>query len=87
MEYPERVPIVVPGAVGTLRPIVLQQWLAEVGSEVYEGERLAELSVPGVLVCVSSPCRGRLDKILATPLMAVEATTILGWIECRDDEG
>ena len=87
MEYPERVPIVVPGAVGTLRPIVLQQWLAEVGSEVYEGERLAELSVPGVLICVSSPCRGRLDKILATPLTTVDSSAILGWIECVNDEG
>lgn len=87
MEYPERVPIVVPGAVGTLRPIVLQQWLSEVGNEVYEGERLAELSVPGVLVSVSSPCRGRLDKILVTPLMTVEASAILGWIECVEDEG
>lgn len=65
----------------------LQQWLVSTGDEVYAGERLAEIVLPGILVSVAAPCSGRLIEIVAGPTATVRPGQVLGRIEPERESG
>lgn len=78
---PNQVEILAPDVLSPQDGATMQQWLVSVGDDVYAGERLAEIVVPGVLVSVAAPCSGRLTEIVTSPLGAVLPGQILGWIK------
>jgi pyruvate/2-oxoglutarate dehydrogenase complex dihydrolipoamide acyltransferase (E2) component len=72
----ERVPIVLPDlGVPSAR---LSVWFAELGDQVYEGERLVEIAVGGATFDVSAPVTGRLVERFALPPDEVSAEAVLG---------
>jgi len=63
MSQPAELDIIVPelGA-GSLR-VRISSWLAELGETVHEGDRLVELSLPGMTFDINSPSDGTLISI------------------------
>ncbi|QDT64520.1 biotin/lipoyl-containing protein [Calycomorphotria hydatis] len=56
-------------------------WLAEVGDEVSEGDRLVELLTPGIIYDLPAPADGVLQKIEQVSGNETHAGEVLGWIE------
>jgi len=81
---PDNVAVVPPAALSDDSGATLQQWLVVRGDEVYAGERVAEIVVPGILVSVSAPCSGRIEEIVAAPQAAVRPGDVLAWIVPED---
>jgi pyruvate/2-oxoglutarate dehydrogenase complex dihydrolipoamide acyltransferase (E2) component len=77
---PSRVPILVPSGVPRSEPVLLRQWLVSLGELVSQGERVCELSVPGVLIHVAAPCSGTVESLSASPLTQVDVSGPIGWI-------
>jgi pyruvate/2-oxoglutarate dehydrogenase complex dihydrolipoamide acyltransferase (E2) component len=48
-------------------PVRMSAWLADVGEDVYEGDRLAEVRVPGATFDVAAPATGRLTAQHVVP--------------------
>lgn len=76
----EKVAVLLPGAIGPAGPVQLQQWLVAAGDEVHEGERIAEATIPGILISIVCPCAGRLSEIVAPVMTRVEPSQVLAWI-------
>jgi pyruvate/2-oxoglutarate dehydrogenase complex dihydrolipoamide acyltransferase (E2) component len=66
------------------RPMRVAQWLAEPGSEVFEGDRVVEILTGGVLFSVSSPWTGTLIRIDAASDTNVEIAQSLAVFEIGD---
>jgi pyruvate/2-oxoglutarate dehydrogenase complex dihydrolipoamide acyltransferase (E2) component len=66
-------------------PLVVSCWLADVGEEVVEGDRLVELMSGEITLDVPAPGTGRLVKVAAGRNRRVRPGAVLGWIE-PDDE-
>lgn len=62
-------------------PAVLSVWFAEPGDEVYEGDRLVEVLVPGATFDVAAPATGRLAEKRAWPNDPVKPGQVLGTVE------
>ena len=62
-------------------PVRLVQWLVDVGAEVIEGERVAEVLADGVLFNVAAPVSGILTTIQASRGTKLRAADVLGQIE------
>ncbi len=77
----KQVEIVAPSVLSPDDSATLQQWLVSLGDEVYAGERIAEIVVPGILVSVAAPCSGRLIEIMTGPLGQVLQGQVLGRIQ------
>lgn len=58
----ELVPIVVPDSGFEDQPVRLNLWLIALGNQVTVGDRVAEVSLPGLLVPVKSPATGKLVR-------------------------
>lgn len=58
------------------------QWLVDVGSEVYQGDRLLEVAATGVLFVVSAPCTGVLVEQHIGVDSIVTTGEALGTIDC-----
>ena len=56
-------------------------WYVKVGDRVVEGDRVAEVLIPGATVDVHSPASGTLTEQLAFPNDALAPGQTLGWIE------
>ena len=80
IDVPRPVEITPPAVLPEDDAATLQQWLVGVGDEVYSGERIAEVILPGVLVSVAAPCSGRLVEIVTGPAGRVRPGQVLGWI-------
>lgn len=63
----------------------LAGWLVEVGEAVRRGERVAEVTVPGLLVDAVSPADGTLVRQNAAAGRLLAADEPLGWVERTND--
>lgn len=73
-------PIQVPDLGSGDLPIRMGCWLADVGDEVSQGQRLAELILPGTVFEITSPSDGVLAAIERANGAAVECGTVLAMI-------
>jgi pyruvate/2-oxoglutarate dehydrogenase complex dihydrolipoamide acyltransferase (E2) component len=56
-------------------------WYVRVGDRVVEGDRVAEVLIPGATIDVHAPASGTLAEQLTFPNDALAAGQVLGWIE------
>lgn len=63
----------------------LSLWHARPGDRVYDGDRVAEVLIPGAVVDVAAPAAGVLGDWLAKPGDALTAGQVVGWVE-EDEE-
>jgi pyruvate/2-oxoglutarate dehydrogenase complex dihydrolipoamide acyltransferase (E2) component len=80
-----RTPILLPD-IGAA-PVSLSLWFAAPGDEVFAGDRLVEVLVPGATFDVASPATGRLVERLAWPRDLLAPGQVLGVLESADDSG
>jgi pyruvate/2-oxoglutarate dehydrogenase complex dihydrolipoamide acyltransferase (E2) component len=66
-------------------PLRFGLWLVEPGEPVFEGDRLAEVLLPGAAIDVSSPVTGTLVERTVYPREAVSSGQVLGYVEAEDD--
>ena len=59
--------LVVPDVGFEDHPVALGHWLVEVGEPFRVGDRLGDVTCPGVLVPLTAPESGRLTEVLAHP--------------------
>jgi 2-oxoglutarate dehydrogenase E2 component (dihydrolipoamide succinyltransferase) len=76
---PGRVPIALPD-LGTARA-TLSLWHVLPGERVFEGDRVAEVLIPGATFDVPAPASGVLAERLAMPNDVLGAGQVLGVIE------
>ena len=69
---------------GTLRVRVCS-WLAALGETVHEGDRLVELSLPGMTFDINSPADGQLTSIDKTLGTEVHPGDILGKLQAIEE--
>jgi pyruvate/2-oxoglutarate dehydrogenase complex dihydrolipoamide acyltransferase (E2) component len=61
--------------------VTFSLWYVRRGDRVFEGDRVAEVLIPGATYDVSAPATGRLAEQAAFPNDALSAGQVLGWIE------
>jgi pyruvate/2-oxoglutarate dehydrogenase complex dihydrolipoamide acyltransferase (E2) component len=61
--------------------MTLSVWFADVGDQVFEGERLAEVLLEGATFDVPAPTTGRLIEKRALPRDVIRAAQTLGILE------
>ena len=79
MTQPRRVPITLP-ELGSPRA-VLSLWYVRPGDRVYEGDRVAEVLIPGATFDVPAPATGTLAERRALPNDPVQPGQVLGVIK------
>lgn len=79
---PSEVAIVLPEL--GVAPIKLSAWLADVGDDVYEGDRVVEVSVAGATFDVASPATGRLAVQHVVPRDEIFPGQVLGIVETSE---
>ena len=62
----------------------LSLWYVRPGDRVFEGDRVAEVLVPGATFDVSAPATGVFVERLALPNDPLTPGQVLGWIEEQD---
>jgi pyruvate/2-oxoglutarate dehydrogenase complex dihydrolipoamide acyltransferase (E2) component len=67
---------------GTPRATV-SLWYVRVGDRVFEGDRVAEVLIPGATYDVQAPASGTLTEQSAFPSDALATGQTLGWIEAE----
>ncbi len=72
------VPIVVPELGNGDLAVRLGCWLVDVGDEITQGDRLAELILPGTIFELTATASGRLTRMERANGAAVECGTVLG---------
>ena len=65
-------------------PAVLSVWFADVGEEVFEGDRLVEILVGGATFDVPAPATGRLAEKRALVDDALRPGQVLGVIQVEE---
>lgn len=60
-------------------------WIVEAGEQVYEGDRVAEVFLPGASVDVVAPATGRLVERLAWPRDPLVPGQVLGVVEAEEE--
>lgn len=78
MSEPRRVPVLLP-ELGAER-VRFSLWHVRVGERVSEGDRLAEVLIPGASFDVPAPATGRLAEVHALPNDPLAAGAVLGVI-------
>ncbi len=68
---------------GTPR-VMFSLWYVRVGDRVWEGDRVAEMLIPGATFDVQSPANGVLAEQLTFPNDALTPGQVLGWIQTED---
>jgi pyruvate/2-oxoglutarate dehydrogenase complex dihydrolipoamide acyltransferase (E2) component len=77
-----RVAIALP-ELGTDR-VTFSLWYVRVGERVVEGDRVAEVLIPGATVDVHATATGTLAEQVTFPNDALTAGQVLGWVEAED---
>jgi pyruvate/2-oxoglutarate dehydrogenase complex dihydrolipoamide acyltransferase (E2) component len=67
---------------GTPR-VAFSLWYVRVGDRVFEGDRVAEVLIPGATYDVQAPASGTLAEQTAFPNDALATGQVLGWIEAE----
>ena len=75
-------PVTVP-ELGTARA-TLSLWHARPGDRVYDGDRVAEVVIPGAVVAVAAPVAGVLGDWLARPGDVLVAGQVIGSVQEED---
>ncbi|MFO0846230.1 MAG: hypothetical protein U0797_28270 [Gemmataceae bacterium] len=83
VEWAMRVPVRLPDL--GCSPVRFGLWLVEPGERVYEGDRLAEMLLPGALHRRAAPATGTLVEQPSYPRDPVAAGQVLGYVEAEDD--
>ena len=78
-----RIAIALP-ELGTDR-VTFSLWYVRAGERVVEGDRVAEVLIPGATVDVHAPATGTLAEQLTFPNDALAAGQVLGWIEAEEN--
>jgi pyruvate/2-oxoglutarate dehydrogenase complex dihydrolipoamide acyltransferase (E2) component len=65
-------------------PVWLSVWFADVGDDVYEGDRLVEVLTGGATFDVSAPASGKLAQKHAWPRDQVQPGQVLGVVEVEE---
>ena len=73
-------PVLVPDLGSGELPVRMGCWLVDVGDEISEGQRLAELILPGTVFEIASPADGFLVGIERANGAAVECGTVLAML-------
>lgn len=60
-------------------------WYVRLGDRVFEGDRVAEVLLPGATFDVPAPATGTLAERLALPTDPLSASQVLGMIEVAQD--
>jgi pyruvate/2-oxoglutarate dehydrogenase complex dihydrolipoamide acyltransferase (E2) component len=82
---PTQVEIVVPElGLDPSHTLVVSTWLAEVGDEVFNEDRVVELLLDGATFDLAAPATGMLTEVLAYPEDPVQPGQVLGIIETPD---
>ncbi len=71
---------------GTTR-VMFSLWYVRPGDRVWEGDRLAEVLIPGATVDIHAPAAGTLAEQLAFPNDGLTVGQTLGWIEAEGSHG
>ena len=79
-------PITVPDVGAKSLPVRVCSWLAALGEQVHEGDRIVELSLPGMTFDIHSPADGQLISIDKTLGTEVHPGEILGKLLVIEDE-
>jgi pyruvate/2-oxoglutarate dehydrogenase complex dihydrolipoamide acyltransferase (E2) component len=58
-------------------------WYVRPGDRVFEGDRVAEVLIPGATFDIDAPATGMLAEQLAFPQDALTPGHVLGWIEAE----
>lgn len=66
-------------------PVQIQSWLVVPGEEVWPGDVLVELGLPGISGDVRSVVHGYVREIRQTEGTWITADVVLGWMERIDD--
>jgi pyruvate/2-oxoglutarate dehydrogenase complex dihydrolipoamide acyltransferase (E2) component len=61
--------------------VTLSLWYVRPGDVVIEGDRVAEVLIPGATYDVAAPATGKLAERLALSSDVLTTGQILGWIE------
>lgn len=69
---------------GADEPIIVSCWFAEIGDEVWEGDRLVEVIAGPATFDVSAPCSGALVRIDRDQDSPVRPGEVLGLVARRD---
>ena len=77
-----RVAVALP-ELGTDR-VAFSLWYVRAGERVVEGDRVAEVLIPGATVDVHAPATGTLAEQVTFPNDALTAGQTLGWIEAEE---
>lgn len=77
-------PIVVPELGAGPSPIQVCTWLTLLGETVHQGDRIVELSLPGMTFDINSPVGGRLIALVKTIGDVVKTGDILGIVMTDD---
>jgi pyruvate/2-oxoglutarate dehydrogenase complex dihydrolipoamide acyltransferase (E2) component len=67
-------------------PVWLSVWFADVGDEVFEGDRLVEVLIGGATFDVAAPATGRLAEKRAWPRDLIRTGDVLGVLAVEDGE-
>jgi pyruvate/2-oxoglutarate dehydrogenase complex dihydrolipoamide acyltransferase (E2) component len=78
MSDPPELPILVPELGNGDLAVRLGCWLVDVGDEIIQGDRLAELILPGTVFELTATASGRLTRIERANGATVECGTVLG---------
>jgi pyruvate/2-oxoglutarate dehydrogenase complex dihydrolipoamide acyltransferase (E2) component len=62
-------------------PVILSAWLADLGDDVYQGDRLVEVLVGAATFDVGAPATGRLLRQTALPNDPLIPGQVLGAVE------
>jgi pyruvate/2-oxoglutarate dehydrogenase complex dihydrolipoamide acyltransferase (E2) component len=65
-------------------PVVLSLWFADVGEQVFEGDRLVEVLVGGASFDVAAPATGRLTEKCALTNDRIQPGQVLGKMDIED---
>lgn len=79
VEGADRIPIIVPD-MGTPR-VRFSLWYVPQGADVLEGDRVAEVLIPGATYAIPAPATGRLAERAVQPNDPLAAGQVLGTIE------
>jgi len=80
-----RIPIRLPDLGTDDETIRICGWSVELGERVLEGDRIAEVSIPGVVFDVESTAAGQLVEICCSVDQTIECGAVLCWIEIDRD--
>ncbi len=75
----QKVEIILPD-LGTAR-VIFSLWYVQAGDRVFEGDRVAEVSIPGATFAVHAPTTGTLIEKHSQPNDPISAGQLLGLME------